>query len=156
MCELVHQNAADQSLVGAQNDRRGNLNANESAGKLARQHTFVDTAMEAIARRARLVTGSQQVGDQVRRSIEQRVDQWLAQTEVQSNGAILGYQVQGKGGGGRIIGLLKKPTDEDWDTFTCLNSLRDVEPNVPLVLKDGGMDRPSNAIQERPESEEAT
>jgi len=132
------------------------FNANESAGTLARQHTFVGTAMEAIARRASLVTGSQQVGDQVRRSIEEHVDQWLAQTEVQSNGAILGYQVQGKAGGGRIIGLLKKPTDEDWDTFTCLNSLRDVEPNVPLVLKDGGMDRPSDAIEEQAEREGAT
>jgi hypothetical protein len=44
--------------------------------------------------------------------------------------------------------LLKKPTDEDWDTFTCLNSLRDVEPNVPLVLKDWGMDRPASFDQE--------
>ena len=26
-------------------------------------------------------------------------------------------------------------------SFTCLNSLRDVEPNVALVLKDYGMDR---------------
>ncbi len=130
------------------------FNANEDAGKLARQHPFVDTALQALARRAGLVTGSDCVGDQVRQLIEERLDEWLAQTEVQSSGAILGYQVQGKAGGGRIISLLKKPTDEDWDTFTCLNSLRDVEPNVALILRDGGMDRPSGAAQERVQSEE--
>lgn len=124
------------------------FNANEDAGKLDRQHPFVDTAREAITRRASLVTGSQQVDDQVRQLIAKRLDQWLAQAEVERSGAILGYQVQRKGGGGRVVSLLKKPTDEDWDTFTCLNSLRDVEPSVPLVLRDGGMDRPASFDQE--------
>ena len=38
------------------------------------------------------------------------------------------------------IGLLRKPSIEPWDEFTCLNSLRDVEPTVNLILDDGGLD----------------
>jgi len=125
------------------------FNANEKAGELERQHPFVDTALEAIARRAGLVTGSQQNGDQVRQLIEERLDEWLAKAGVQGSGAVLGYQIPRGPGRGRTVKLLKKPADEDWDTFTCLNSLRDVEPEVPLILKDGGMDRPSSANQDQ-------
>ena len=38
------------------------------------------------------------------------------------------------------IGLLRKPSIEPWDEFTCLNSLRDVEPTANLILDDFGMD----------------
>jgi hypothetical protein len=38
------------------------------------------------------------------------------------------------------IGLLRKPSIEQWDEFTCLNSLRDVEPTANLILDDFGMD----------------
>ena len=50
---------------------------------------------------------------------------------------------------GRTLGLLKKPTEGDWEPFTCLNSLRDVEPNVALILRDHGMDRePGQEVEE--------
>ena len=29
---------------------------------------------------------------------------------------------------------------EKWQEFTCLNSLRDVEPTVKLILHDAGLD----------------
>jgi hypothetical protein len=29
---------------------------------------------------------------------------------------------------------------EFWDDFTCLTSLRDVEPSVGLIFNDGGLD----------------
>jgi hypothetical protein len=32
------------------------------------------------------------------------------------------------------VGLLAQPELGVWDDFTCLNSLRDVEPSVGLVL----------------------
>ena len=38
------------------------------------------------------------------------------------------------------VGLLHRPGIEPWDEFTCLNSLRDVEPTVGLILDDGGLD----------------
>jgi hypothetical protein len=36
--------------------------------------------------------------------------------------------------------LLKKPGIFPWDEFTCLTSLREVEPTVNLVLDDSGLD----------------
>ena len=38
------------------------------------------------------------------------------------------------------VGLLSKPSIEPWDEFTCLNSLRDVEPTANLILDTFGMD----------------
>ena len=38
------------------------------------------------------------------------------------------------------MGLLNRPGLEPWDDFTCLNSLRDVEPTVGLIFHDGGLD----------------
>jgi hypothetical protein len=32
------------------------------------------------------------------------------------------------------------------DDFTCLNSLRDVEPNVGLIFHDGGLDADPNFV----------
>jgi hypothetical protein len=38
-------------------------------------------------------------------------------------------------------GLLQKPSVEPWGLFTCLNSLRDVEPTVHLILtEDSALD----------------
>jgi hypothetical protein len=42
----------------------------------------------------------------------------------------LGYQDDTNG----VVGLLKKPGPSDWGKFTCLNSLRDVEGTVDLIL----------------------
>jgi len=112
------------------------LNANDKAGQLARQHPFVNTASEAIQHRAGLVTGSHSAEELVRQMVEKRIDQWLARTQSLGSSAVLGYASRRDG---RTVGLLQRPTEER-DLFTCLNSLRDVEPNVTLVLRDYGMD----------------
>ena len=41
---------------------------------------------------------------------------------------------------GVTLGLLRHPGLDPWDDFTCLNSLRDVEPSVGLIFHDGGLD----------------
>ena len=41
---------------------------------------------------------------------------------------------------GETRGLLIPAGGEDWDTFTCLHSLRDVEPTVTLLFDEGRMD----------------
>lgn len=114
------------------------FNANQAAGDVEREHDFVETALETISRRAGMVTESYAVETQVRKMLEDRLDRWLERTEVTSDGAILGYQARKDG---RTLGLLNKAEEEDWTRFTCLNSLRDVEPNVNLMLRDYGMDR---------------
>ncbi len=35
--------------------------------------------------------------------------------------------------------LLKDPERGNWQPFTCLNSLRDVEPTVYLILDEGSL-----------------
>lgn len=113
------------------------FNVNTSAGQLDRSHPFVQIALEGIARRVGLVNGSQEDEDEVLRVLNARLDQWLATArDTQSGGGILGYKTARDG---RTLGLLKQPTEEDWHPFTCLNSLRDVEPSVALILQDHGM-----------------
>jgi hypothetical protein len=41
---------------------------------------------------------------------------------------------------GTTISLLYSPGLERWQEFTCLNSLRDVEPSVKFIISDGGLD----------------
>ena len=72
-----------------------------------------------------------------RRTLAHRLDNWEA-AKATGIGAHLGYQTRRDG---TTIGLLKAPEDGDWQTFTCLNSLRDVEPAVNLILDDYGMER---------------
>ena len=38
------------------------------------------------------------------------------------------------------VGLLNRPSLDGWNDFTCLNSLREVEPTVKLIIDDGGLD----------------
>jgi hypothetical protein len=113
------------------------FNANEAAGQIEREHEFVQTAVTGISHRAALVTGSNQDADLVQQMLNKRLDEWLNQAEATTGGAILGYT--GKKDG-RTRALLKQPTEEDFNLFTCLNSLRDVEPNVTLILQEQGMD----------------
>ena len=112
-------------------------NANQRAGQLDRSHPYVEAALGEIRRRGRLVRGSQEVEEDLSQWLEYRLDTWLAiARNTASGGGILGYKNVRDG---RTLGLLKQPTEEDWDTFTCLNSLRDVEPGVALILQDHGM-----------------
>ena len=78
------------------------------------------------------------MADYVRGELEERVDKWLAQAGSMSGGAELGY-VDKKDGTTR--GLLAPASLAAWGDFTCLNSLRDVEPSINLILNDFGMDR---------------
>ena len=52
-------------------------------------------------------------------------------------GGRLGYKEKKDG---VTKGLLRPPSIGEWDSFTCLNSLRDVEPTVGLILSDHGLD----------------
>jgi len=62
--------------------------------------------------------------------LKQKVDHWQQRALRMSGGSRLGYQ--GKKDS-ETIGLLHKPGIEKWDEFTCLNSLRDVEPTSFLI-----------------------
>lgn len=118
------------------------FNANEGAGQIERDHPIVETAIAEISRRAGLVSGSHEVEDLVGQGLRERRDKWLQQAQAVTGGAVLGYTGRKDG---RTRGLLKQPTEADYHWATCLNSLRDVEPNVTLVLREQGMDEPGGS-----------
>jgi Helicase conserved C-terminal domain len=114
------------------------FNANQRASRVDRNHPYVKEAVQTILRRA------EQVGSvdnkflaNLEAELNDRLDQWLAEAQQTSGGRILGYDEQRDG---VTVGLLHRPGLDPWDDFTCLNSLRDVEPNVGLIFHDGGLD----------------
>ena len=113
------------------------LNANKTASRIDRQHPAVQAAIDAIAKRAHLVGNGAEIECRVRAELHERLDQWLAEAQQTAGGRILGYDEKRDG---VTVGLLHRPSLDPWDDFTCLNSLRDVEPTVGLVLDDGGLD----------------
>lgn len=113
------------------------FNPNKAAGDLDRPDDLLDAAVEAISWRAGQVTASSATAGEVQAAIKKRIDEWLHL--VGRGTGQLGYKGEKDS---LTLGLLKHPEEEDWDLFTCLNSLRDVEPNVALILNDEGMDSP--------------
>ena len=125
-------------LVSEVRLRGSGFNANGSAGRIEANDPYLTDAIERISRRAHLVA-SADVAAQVRAELRDRIDDWLAKAGAMSGGGVLGYQ---ESRDGRTLGLLSKPGSAPWDQFTCLNSLRDVEPMVNLILQDAQMDTP--------------
>ena len=115
----------------------GEYNANSRAEAVDRNSGLVEEAVEAIVRRAEEVTGKKSVGADVRAMLMRRLDEWRAHADGLAGGGRLGYKDRKDG---VTKGLLQPPGLGGWEDFTCLNSLRDVEPTVSLVLSDGGLD----------------
>jgi hypothetical protein len=89
-------------------------------------------AVEAIVHRAAEVTSKAKLGELVRAELEQRIDAWRAEAQKYlSQGSRLGYQ---EARDSETVGLLSRAAGGEWQLFTALNSLRDVEPMVGLVL----------------------
>jgi hypothetical protein len=112
-------------------------NANHAAGQVDRTAALVQAAAAAIARRAAEVTQSAAEGQKVQAQIQHRLDRWLREAAPKAGGARLGYQSERDG---LTLPLLQKAGVGEWDTFTCLGSLRDVEPSVNLLLDDRPLD----------------
>jgi hypothetical protein len=113
------------------------FNENLKAGRIDRQHPYVRAAVEQIVRRAQLVGQGAAVAELVRSELEQRLDLWLAEAQRTTGGRRLGYRPASDG---VTVALLRRPNRDPWHDFTCLNSLRDVEPEVGLILDDSGVD----------------
>ncbi len=110
---------------------------NESAAAIDPDHPLVREARDAIIERS-IRTGAEAV---VTREVEAELDRllayWQAQARPRPGGALLGYRTKRDG---LTQGLLRPAGQGPWDSFTCLNSLRDVESTAPLILTDGGLD----------------
>ncbi len=108
------------------------FNENSQAGKVIGSHPYFLTAISEIAARAVAVTGSKEVGEMVRAALEELRAYWLNMASM-NVGTRLGYKTKKDG---QTIGLLRQPGLGDWTPFTCLNSLRDVEPSINLILDE--------------------
>ena len=75
--------------------------------------------------------------EEVRQQLKRKMDLWQKRAQRTAQGNQLGYETKKDG---VTIGLLRKPSIEPWDEFTCLNSLRDVEPTANLILDDYNLD----------------
>jgi hypothetical protein len=114
------------------------FNSNDKAMLIAtqRNHPYVVEAIETICRRAELV-GGVEVAEEVKKQLKAKMDLWQSRSQRMSEGSRLGYETKKDG---ETVGLLRKPSIASWDEFTCLNSLRDVEPPANLVLDDHNLD----------------
>ena len=124
------------------------LNKNEKAGRIDRNHPYVQAAIETIVTRAANVDGLK-TRDLVKQELEAKLDYWLEQTDTLIGGAVLGYKPKRDG---ITQGLLQQPGQGDWQPFTCLNSLRNVEPTIGLILDDRIPDDDFRSPQPMPSS----
>ena len=122
------------------------FNSNDKAMLMATQrgHHYVNDAIEAITRRAELIAGVEAAED-VRQQLKRKMDLWQKRAQRMSQGNQLGYETKKDG---LTIGLLRKPSIDPWDEFTCLNSLRDVEPTANLILDDYNLDDDGESAEE--------
>lgn len=107
------------------------LNHNERAGRIQRDDPHVKATLDHIVERAFYISGEPEIRDLVRRELEARLDYWLDQAQDTEGGKTLGYKTQRDG---TTLGLLENPGYDGLQPFTCLNSLRNVEPTIGLIL----------------------
>lgn len=136
--------------------------ANEAAAKIQTLDAAVQDAVEVICKRAELVGDGPAVADYCRAVLQAKLDLWRAEAQNTTGGRTLTYTQPVAGGDGpkrgTTVQLLQRPGMERWEEFTCLNSLREVEPTVKLIIDDGGLDDvadlpPEPVAEEKPVAE---
>lgn len=129
------------------------LTANFGAGKLDRQAGYNKEVIEEIVRRAWNVAQDSDLKDFITEMLKQRLDEWRHEAEMP--GRTLVYKAtKSAGAGGDAAPLLRTPGVHGWESFTLLNSLRDVEPSINLIKKDGRGASPLPSWS-KPKSEES-
>jgi hypothetical protein len=118
------------------------FNPNETAARITTSNPFVQDAIETIAKRAELIGDGTTTGDFCRAELLKKADFWQAEAQNTAGGRTLTYREPfGEGSKkGTTVSLLNSPGLERWEEFTCLNSLREVEPPVKFIISDGGLD----------------
>jgi hypothetical protein len=113
-------------------------NPNPGAALIDPAQPFVTRVREVIQTRA-----ADQIGPEAADALEQRIaaqlDDWKQQAGVGQRRLV--YQRRGKSDAD--VSLLHEPGIEGWDRWTVPNSMRNVEPAVPLKLRDQAIPRPS-------------
>lgn len=105
------------------------LNGNLMAGEVVDADAVWAKVFDVLSARGGNATHDPAVATRIREMLDRRRDEWLRRVHNQKDHK-LGYKPEG----GASVGLLQEAGDKDWEMFTCLNSLRDVEGTVDLVL----------------------
>jgi hypothetical protein len=133
------------------------FNSNETASRITTGNPYVQDAIETIAKRAELIGDGPKTGDFCRAELLSKADSWQAEAQNTTGGRTLTYtEPYGSDGPkrGTAVKLLHSPGMERWEEFTCLNSLREVEPPVKFIISDGGLDEiTGEPIPEVPQNE---
>jgi hypothetical protein len=116
-------------MVGLMRLWDGHLNGNLKAGEVADTDPVWANVFDVLSARGENATHDPAVADRITDMLDRRRDEWLRRVHNQKDHK-LGYKPEG----GATVGLLGEAGDKDWELFTCLNSLRDVEGTVDLVL----------------------
>jgi len=109
------------------------FNGNNQAGLIERNHPYVQFAIKTICDRANLVAGTE-TQKIVKQALEAKLDIWLSKAKNLMGGGTLKYQTDKRDG--LTLELLESAGQGIWQDFTCLNSLRNVEPTVGLIFQD--------------------
>ena len=96
------------------------FNENDKAGDILKAESNFAEARKTILQRVSAV--HEVARPQVEQMMSDRIDLWAR--EASNPAAHLGYAMRKDG---KTVPLLKHTTGRDWEAFTCLNSLRDVE-----------------------------
>lgn len=116
-------------MVGLMRLWDDHLNANLKAGEVADTDLLWARVFKVLSERGGNATHDSTVVTRIKEMLDRRRDEWLRRVHNQKDHK-LGYRPEG----GATVGLLEQASETDWEMFTCLNSLRDVEGTVDLVL----------------------
>lgn len=122
------------------------LNKNDMAGQITPTTAPFHQVREAIIQRASEVAGPEAV-ERIRADLQSLESYWLKQA---STSPSLGYEKQQDG---ITLNLLKRPKRGKWEPFTCLNSLRNVEPSVTLLLDERSLGTTDMDIEDEEEQQ---
>src|SRR5262249_1565711 len=118
-------------LVALVRLRRMEFNANEAASRIQTSDPYVQDAIDPMPRRAGRGGAGTAVAASCRAQLQAKVDLWQAEAQNTTGGRTLTFAEPWGGDGpkrGTTVSLLHRPGLEKWEEFTCLNSLREVEP----------------------------
>ncbi|MCC7280361.1 MAG: helicase, partial [Chromatiaceae bacterium] len=116
-------------MVGLMRLLDEHLNANPKAGEVADTDGVWAKVCDLLSERGMNATHDPAVATRIKDMLDRRRDAWLSRVHNQVD-----HKLCYKSEGGPTVGLLEYPDEQDWELFTCLNSLRDVEGTVDLVL----------------------
>lgn len=129
------ERAVDRGLTGVLVSlvRGRNLahNGNLRAQDFDRDSEVADHIVGYLKRRAQDASRERAIGQRVETELEDRLRHWNQQRSI--SGRRLAYSKPPKADD--IAGLLHHPSEGAWRQTTCPNSLRDVEPAIPLLLR---------------------